>query len=124
MEPLVKALGLRRPTRLPHQHMIEPSLYLTASTRNWLSGRSALTERFFPTGTVRLAGTRGASKNLAGYGEVAWWVRCRISLAARLLGDPAGKSRPRSLRAPGGKTLQLCAMGAESHSARQFGQAP
>ena len=66
-----------------------------------------------PTGSFRLpAGARVST--LPGYGEGEWWVQdAAAALAARVL-DPAPGERIADLcAAPGGKTLQLAAAGAE-----------
>jgi len=65
-----------------------------------------------PTGTVRLANA-GSVANLAGYDEGAWWVQdAAAALPAQVLGDVAGKRVLDLCAAPGGKTAQLAAAGA------------
>ncbi|MEM8595233.1 MAG: methyltransferase domain-containing protein, partial [Pseudomonadota bacterium] len=70
-----------------------------------------------PSGTLRLPG-RPQISALPGFEAGAWWVQdLAAALPARLLeGTPGGLARRRVLdlcAAPGGKTLQLSAMGAE-----------
>ncbi len=56
----------------------------------------------------------GAIERLPGYDEGAWWVQdLAASLPARLLGDVAGQAVIDLCAAPGGKTAQLCAAGAQ-----------
>lgn len=66
-----------------------------------------------PTGSVRLA-AGGRIEDLPGYAEGAWWVQdAAAALPVRLLGPVAGKSVVDLCAAPGGKTAQLAAAGAD-----------
>ena len=66
-----------------------------------------------PTGTVRLART-GRVEDLAGFSDGAWWVQdAAAALPARLLGDVSGLRVADLCAAPGGKTAELAAAGAE-----------
>jgi len=81
-----------------------------AATADWatrLGGTSLL------PGHVRLVrGTR--VEDLPGYAEGAWWVQdLAASLPARLMGPGNGRRALDLCCAPGGKTLQLAAMGWE-----------
>lgn len=63
-------------------------------------------------GTVRLS-KKGAVDKLEGFEDGAWWVQdAAASLPARLLGDISGKRVADLCAAPGGKTAQLAAAGA------------
>jgi len=65
------------------------------------------------TGSVRLA-AGGRVEDLTGYSEGAWWVQdAAAALPARLLGPVARKSVVDLCAAPGGKTAQLAASGAD-----------
>ncbi|MCA8928202.1 MAG: MFS transporter [Alphaproteobacteria bacterium] len=69
--------------------------------------------RVLPTGTIRIAKTTHVP-NLFGYGQGVWWVQdAAAALPARLMGDVHGKSVVDLAAAPGGKTLQLAAAGAQ-----------
>lgn len=69
--------------------------------------------RVLPTGGVRLAG-RPQLTALPGYASGAWWVQdAAASLPARLVPRPGGARVLDVCAAPGGKTLQLAAAGAQ-----------
>jgi 16S rRNA (cytosine967-C5)-methyltransferase len=69
--------------------------------------------RVLPTGTVRTI-AHGAVSLLPGFAEGAWWVQdAAASIPAQLLGDVRGLRVADLCAAPGGKTAQLCAAGAE-----------
>lgn len=93
-------------------HLIEAPLDLTPrSNADFWAGQ--LEAEKLPTGTLRRFGG-GAITELPGFAEGAWWVQdAAATLPARLLGDIAGKSVADLCAAPGGKTMQLCAAGAE-----------
>ena len=66
-----------------------------------------------PTGSVRLDGSVQVTK-LDGFKEGEWWVQdAAASLPARILAPEKGARVLDMCAAPGGKTMQLAAMGAE-----------
>lgn len=72
-----------------------------------------LDAQILPTGGLRI-GRRVQVSALPGYHEGAWWVQdAAASVPARLLGDLRGKRVLDLCAAPGGKTLQLAAAGAD-----------
>ena len=69
--------------------------------------------RVLPTGSVRLEAP-GQVSRLEGYGEGAWWVQdAAAAVPARVLAAQPGERVLDMCAAPGGKTLQLAAQGAE-----------
>lgn len=66
-----------------------------------------------PTGSIRLADA-GQLSALPGYADGQWWVQdAAAALAVRLLDPKAGEKVLDLCAAPGGKTLQLAAAGAD-----------
>ena len=95
---------------LAHEPPVDLTLKDAAATAHWaeaLGGISLL------PGHVRLP--RGiAVPQLAGYTDGAWWVQdLAASLPARMLGAQPGEAVLDLCAAPGGKTLQLAATGAD-----------
>jgi 16S rRNA (cytosine967-C5)-methyltransferase len=85
----------------------EPPLDLT--TKPGIAGPDG---EVLPGGTIRLA-KAGDVRALSGYEQGDWWVQdISAALPARLLGDMSGKRVLDMCAAPGGKTLQLAAAGA------------
>jgi len=66
-----------------------------------------------PTGSIRLV-ERTAIRDLPGFNEGAWWVQdAAAALPARLLNAKPGERVADLCAAPGGKTAQLAAAGAD-----------
>src|SRR6185295_2720571 len=93
-------------------HLVEAPLDLTPrSNAAFWAGR--LEGEVLPTGTIRREGG-GNVTELPGFAEGAWWVQdAAATLPARLLGEISGKRVADLCAAPGGKTLQLAAAGAD-----------
>lgn len=92
-------------------HLVEAPLDITprADAARWAAELEA---EVLPTGTLRRT-AGGYIADLPGFAEGAWWVQdAAAALPARLLGDIAGKRVADLCAAPGGKTMQLCAAGA------------
>ena len=79
-----------------------------------------LNGKILPTGSVRLEKFRGAIPTLEGFDDGAWWVQdAAAAIPARLFGDLDGKRAADLCAAPGGKTAQLIAMGAQVTAVEQ-----
>jgi 16S rRNA (cytosine967-C5)-methyltransferase len=98
--------------RIAAAHMIEPPLDFTMrdAPEPWAA---LLAATMLPTGTFRRE-TGGAIETLPGFAEGAWWVQdAAAALPVKLLGAVAGKRVIDLCAAPGGKTAQLAAAGAQ-----------
>jgi 16S rRNA (cytosine967-C5)-methyltransferase len=92
-------------------HLIEAPLDFSvrANAALWAG---QLGGELLPNGTIRRP-SGGNIPDLPGFAEGAWWVQdAAAAIPARLLGEIAGKKVADLCAAPGGKTLQLCAGGA------------
>lgn len=106
------AYGEEQAAAIGLAHLAEPPLDLSVKD-DAAAWAERLGARLLPTGSLRLD-HGGAVAGLAGYAEGAWWVQdAAATLPVRLLGDVAGRRVVDLCAAPGGKTAQLAAMGAE-----------
>ncbi|SLN43417.1 RsmB/NOP family class I SAM-dependent RNA methyltransferase [Roseisalinus antarcticus] len=110
--PLAEAWGDRAVQRMEHAHFHGAPLDLTAKGDPQALADS-LGGTLLPSGSVRLADP-GQVSALPGYAEGAWWVQdAAAAIPARLLGPQPGERILDLCAAPGGKTLQLAAAGAD-----------
>jgi 16S rRNA (cytosine967-C5)-methyltransferase len=119
-DALASAYGAETAKAIAEAHLAEPPLDLTlkdsATAEDW---SRPLEAQVLPTGGLRLPSGQGDVAKLAGYTEGAWWVQdLAASLPARLLRPEAGQTPSDKTvvdlcAAPGGKTAQLAAAGAE-----------
>ncbi len=93
-------------------HLNEPPLDISVKSSPKLWTRP-LGASLLPTGSLRRS-TGGDVTSLPGFNAGEWWVQdAAAALPARLLGNVHGKTVIDLCAAPGGKTAQLAAMGAE-----------
>ena len=114
-DALSAAYGEAVAQAIAEAHLTEPPLDLTlkdpASADDWATRLDA---RVLPTGGLRLSSGQGDVAKLAGYRDGAWWVQdLAASLPARLLRARPGQTVVDLCAAPGGKTAQLAAAGAQ-----------
>jgi 16S rRNA (cytosine967-C5)-methyltransferase len=107
-QPLVHSWGREVVSAIEAVQAAEPPLDLTLR-----AGAPAPEGEALPTGSLRLA-SFGQVSALPGYATGGWWVQdAAAALPARLLDARPGERVLDLCAAPGGKTLQLAAAGAE-----------
>lgn len=109
-EPLFAAWGRKAVEAMEAVQMAEPPLDLTVRP-----GAVAQIEgaEVLPTGSLRLT-SPGQITALPGYAEGAWWVQdAAAALPARVLDARPGERVIDLCAAPGGKTMQMAAAGAD-----------
>ena len=106
-QPLVHTLGRDVVNAIEAVHAMAPPLDLT------LNAGEAPEGSLLPTASLRLADP-GQVSALPGYAKGGWWVQdAAAAMAVPLLGAKPGERVLDLCAAPGGKTLQLAALGAD-----------
>ncbi len=112
-QPLVAAWGRDAVVGMETAHFAGASLDLTAKT-DAAAVAKATGGTVLPTGSVRLADA-GQVTTLPGYEDGDWWVQdAAAAVPVQLLGDIEGLKVLDLCAAPGGKTMQLAALGADA----------
>ncbi len=111
--PLIKRWGREVVEAIEAAHLRPAPLDLTPRDGDAEALAERLGGRALPTGSVRLQTTPQLSA-LPGYGEGEWWVQdAAAALPARALAPRPGERVLDLCAAPGGKTMQLAAAGAQ-----------
>jgi 16S rRNA (cytosine967-C5)-methyltransferase len=93
-----------------HRSMASVDLTVKSDAASWAERLGGV---LLPNGSIRLV-ERTAIRDLPGFEEGAWWVQdAAASLPARLLDPQPGERIADLCAAPGGKTAQLAAAGAD-----------
>ena len=112
--PLVSAYGPEKVAQFEAVHFQSPPLDITVKNNAHLDALAeTLDGEIILGGSVRLKNP-GQVSTLPGFDAGDWWVQdAAAALPVRLLGDIAGKTVLDICAAPGGKTMQLAAAGAQ-----------
>jgi 16S rRNA (cytosine967-C5)-methyltransferase len=109
----VAAYGPERAAAIAQAHLAGAAIDLTlrGEAADWAKRLGAVT---LPTGSLRLPENGPAIPGLPGFQEGGWWVQdAAAALPARLLAPRPGARVLDLCAAPGGKTMQLAAAGAQ-----------
>lgn len=109
----IESYGLSGAAEIAESCLSEASLDISVKDPKMkLNWAQALEATILPTGSLRRTGG-GNVVHLQGFDEGAWWVQdASAALPVNLMGDVQGKTVIDLCAAPGGKTAQLAAAGA------------
>jgi 16S rRNA (cytosine967-C5)-methyltransferase len=113
LDRLTVAYGAEAAHEMAEAQLVPPAIDLTVKSdpEGWAE---RLQGKLLPTGSIRLPAFEGAVSALSGYEDGTWWVQdAAASIPAKLFGNVKGKRIADLCAAPGGKTAQLAAAGAE-----------
>ncbi len=109
----ITAYGAETAAAIATAIVADPPLDLVVKSGAPAIWAAPLAAEILPIGVLRRR-AGGLPADLPGYGDGAWWVQdAAATLPARLLGPLAGRRVLDLCAAPGGKTAQLAAAGAE-----------
>jgi len=112
-ESWIKSYGRELAREIANAHLTEPPLDLTIFTKTAEEWGALLDGEILPTGSIRRK-SGGRIETIAGFDEGAWAPQdAAAALPVRLFGDVSGKLIIDLCAAPGGKTAQLAAGGAD-----------
>ena len=110
-EPLVEAWGRKPVAAMEIAHFAGAALDITAKG-DPAAVAALLGGAMLPTGSIRLTDA-GQVSRLPGYADGLWWVQdAAAALPVRILAPKPGEKVLDLCAAPGGKTMQLAALGA------------
>ncbi len=110
----VEDYGLTGTAEIGEANLAEAPLDISVKDKTQLEHwAEALDAMILPTGSLR-RNAGGNVQDLPGFSDGMWWVQdASAAIPARLFGDLDGKTVIDLCAAPGGKTAQLAAMGAQ-----------
>ena len=107
------AYGPNEAGRIARSHGERPGLDLSFKDKasRWVNDLSG---KALPNGQLRLSSDHAPVPDLPGFAEGAWWVQdAAATIPVRLFGGLDGMTALDLCAAPGGKTLQMAALGAK-----------